>query len=825
MIPFVIVFKVSPCFSQAGFLDNTFNPMPLGHGTAADSTVNCMAFGTDSSVYIGGFFQHYNEVPRYGLAKLQSNGLLDLSFTPQVTSPREIISLVVRPDGRVIASVAATSGNGQTVWSIVQTMPNGTNDPNFGPFVITGGPANSLVLQPDGKLIIGGEFNAINEIAVSKMARLNNDGSVDSNFNIASGPNGNVYSIALQSDGNLLVGGTFGQWNGQYRNNLVRLQPNGNLDASFIIGDGPNGSIRSIAVIPNGSIFIAGSFTQYDGIVRSKICQLSENGNLALNFNSSSGPNNTVNCVAVRPDGNVLIGGAFTQVNGQQISYLCLLNSIGQPEPAYEIGNKLVSTVKSVGVLIDGSALVCGKLTRYNGTPIFGIVRLDPFGNQSGLFNPAIGANAAVRGIAVQPDGRIVIGGEFVSFNGQAINRITRLMPDGAIDTSFHVGSGVDNFVRTIVLLPDGKILVGGGFTTYNGQPAKKIVRLLPNGILDPTFSTGQGGDRPVRSIVPLPDGKLLVGGWFTEFNNVPCGYMVRLTADGGLDSTFNIGTGADSTIYSIALQPDGKILVAGWFRNFNGFERNRVVRVEANGAVDMSFDPEAGANEAVRTISLLPSGKILLGGQFNEFNGVAVKYLVRLNANGSVDQNFNYQTGVNGAVYTIAQQPDGKILIGGWFKKFGTLNRNRVARIFPNGDLDDTFSATATGASDQVYNMKLLDDGKVLVCGQFAQYDGNWVNRMIRLNGDSEIVNVPTQDSPFLCFPNPSNGELTITVDTAFSKMNVSVFNAVGQLLQRYNFNGLITYRIALPEQSGIYTVVLDNGEGNLESIKVVRE
>ena len=136
----------------------------------------------------------------------------------------------------------------------------------------------------------------------------------------------------------------------------------------------------------------------------------------------------------------------------------------------------------------------------------------------------------------------------------------------GDVAQNFGSSLGFDNYIRSVVQQPDGKILVGGGFTTYNGATENRIIRLNSNGTKDTSFNTGTGFNDYVFSIALQPDGKILVGGGFTTYNGAAENRVVRLNPDGTKDNSFNTGTGFNSSVQSIALQPDGKILIGGSF-------------------------------------------------------------------------------------------------------------------------------------------------------------------------------------------------------------------------------------------------------------------
>jgi uncharacterized delta-60 repeat protein len=238
-------------------------------------------------------------------------------------------------------------------------------------------------------------------------------------------------------------------------------------------------------------------------------------------------------------------------------------------------------------------------------------------------------------------------------------------------DVGFGNGDGPNSTVRTTAIQSDGKIIIGGFFTSFNGTSQNRIARLNNDGSLDTTFNPGTGANNEILTLVLQSDGKIIVGGDFSTFNGVIRTRIARLNTDGSLDTTFNPGTGANNDVVSIVIQNDGKIIIAGRFVSFNGFSRSRIARLNNDGSLDTSFNPGTGANDEILTTTVQSDGKIIIGGRFESFNGTPQNYIARLNTDGSVDTTFNPGTGADFYVETTALQSDGKIIIGGLFSSF----------------------------------------------------------------------------------------------------------------------------------------------------------
>ncbi len=346
--------------------------------------------------------------------------------------------------------------------------------------------------------------------------------------------------------------------------------------------------------------------------------------------------------------------------------------------------------VETTVVQPNGKIIIAGAFQTYNGVDRKFIARLNSNGSLDQTFNAV--PNDWVRCVAVQTDGKILIGGKFTTIGGVARNRVARLNADGTLDTSFNPGSGVEGaffpsdpndipFLFSIAVQTDGKILIGGGFLSYNGTARSCIARLNANGSLDTTFNPGNGAREDWVKNIYIQNNKILVVGWFRGFGDQPHNKIVRLNMNGTVDTSFAPVTFHErSSLYTLAIQPDGKYLVSGHFTNVNTIEHHGVVRLNTNGTLDGTFNAQVGTNDFVESVKALANGKILVGGYFSTVNGETRQRIARLNSNGSLDAAFNplpeeYVLGIT----VVSQQ---KILIVGGFKDVSGVSRRGIARL-----------------------------------------------------------------------------------------------------------------------------------------------
>ena len=275
------------------------------------------------------------------------------------------------------------------------------------------------------------------------------------------------------------------------------------------------------------------------------------------------------------------------------------------------------------------------------------------------LVPPNKGANGTISCLALQGNNDIIVGGGFTSFNGASRSGIARLNPDGSLDTTFNPGLGISGgngigqpTVSSLLVQPDGQIIIAGNFTFYNSTNYNYIVRLNTDGSIDPTFNAGVGPvDAPfsqpaINAMALQIDGKVVVGGQFTSMGGASTTNIARLNANGTVDTSFNTGSGADGPVNAIALQPNGgitNIIIGGGFNNYNLISSKSVARLNPDGSADQSFNVGIGADDIVNTLLVYPStdanvGKILIGGYFTSFNGTRRVGMARLYPNGPID-------------------------------------------------------------------------------------------------------------------------------------------------------------------------------------------
>lgn len=611
-------FKAIIRFNTDGSLDTTFNNTSIAY----PYNLNCIKVQSDGKILVAG------NVGNNKIQLLNPNGSLASSSPPIVGGI--ITSLDILPNGKIIAGGQFPISSSANAYRVAVFNTDGSRDTAFNSIALNLMP-NFLTIQPDGKILVSTASSYVNPFIMStepKMVRLNNDGSLDSSFNMGTGFDSSAYidfkKPVLQANGDIIVYGSFTSFNGNTVPKRVRMHSDGTYDGTYNYVNNPSyaAAINAPVVQADGNILGFCNYDSYSDRPYWSCIRLDPNGYILDNQQPNS--TSVVNKIYKTPNGEILaVGGTSLTYGSLPYHNAKLMDADGHlmyhPNLKFPGIDYLNNVMQPDGKLL--------YLTSDNGHN-YRLLRMNADYSNDASFSIVYGEfpNYPVL-ISLQADGKILMA--FLHYTGPQVYhyRLERFNSDGSVDASFNLGAGTGNYneIYKIACQADGKILVGGSLQTYNGVATNNLVRLNTDGTVDTSFTmpaiTNSGA---IKEIALQPDGKILVA--------VDISGLFRLNAsDGSFDSSFDAtpAPGDSYGIASIALQTDGKILIGGGLV-ING--SHGIARLNSNGSVDTSFDTGIGFyNGSVSSIVIEPNGKILVGGSLTTYNGTFCNGLVRL--------------------------------------------------------------------------------------------------------------------------------------------------------------------------------------------------
>ena len=752
-------------------------------------------------------------------ARLMPPGDLDLSFNGSGKNRigfgrgnDQFNGVAVQTDGKIVAVGGAVDGisGSNSGYSVARFNADGSPDTSFAGdgFVDTRFESTSqdifhaVAIQSDGKIVAVGQTFKLATASDFSVARFNPDGSPDVTFDgdgvsetsfAVSNLNDIARAVVIQSDGKIVVGGAGRLTSGNSIFALARFNIDGSLDTSFD-GDGKlttavaAAEVRSLAVQADGKIVAAG-FTGI-GDVQFCLARYNSNGSLDTSFDAdgivitSFGTGaDRANSVLIQPDGKIVAAGSAT-VPTLDFA-VARYNPDGSLDTSFDTDGLVTTPIfsnsdeaRALVIQIDGKLIASGSALG-SITSDFAVVRYNVDGSLDTSFDtdgkvttPVGSASDEALAAALQTDGKLVAAG--FSTAPDFDSALVRYNQNGSLDTSFDsdgkVTSQIGNFdtsVDSIAIQPDGKTVVTG--TLLFGTNFDFLVaRFNTDGTLDNTFdndgrvqtSIGGGNDQSAAILVQ-PDAKVVVAG-STKAGSFDDFAVVRYNPDGSPDTTFDgegraitALTAADDQPFAAALQSDGKIIVGGRAGVF--FFQFALVRYNPNGSLDTTFDADGivttavGANHAnITDIAVQSDGKIVVAG--NSSNGANNDFTIaRYNSDGSLDTTFDGDGIASTPIFSgqdlvssLAIQLDGKYVVAG-FANNGAFTDFAVARYNPDGSLDTTFDGDGivttpigTGNS-QTSDVAIQADGKIVV-GGWSTFSGNSDFVVVRYNANGSL-------------------------------------------------------------------------------------
>ncbi len=656
--------------------------------------------------------------------------------------------VVVTAGGRTVTSTPVYMGIGSASPTEVQQL-----DPDY--FVplesrSINRPLTRAVPTPNGGAYVVGRFVRVDGHATAQVVRLNPDLSVDASFQAAP-VDGDILHLARQPDGKIVIGGLFDRVGGLRQPTLARLNVDGSEDRTFrprLTGR----NVAGIAIDSTGRIVVAASF----GIGQAErwVSRFLSSGEMDPTFVAPVF-SDRVSALAIVEDDGLLVTGSFTSVGGLSRNGIVRLASSGAVDTAFETGVGFNAPPTAVLATPEGY-IVGGDFSAYRGVIKGQLVRLTTTGELDAAFNPTSAQRPTIAGLALDGAGRVVVAGTWYHTAGNPIG-LARLGHDGAAEIGFAPGLGATP--NSVAVLGDGRIAITSdqAFSASSGGFL----------VLDPTgtaVSPARHWYFPARAtaMTHAPYGVVYVAGDFDHAGGEPCRGLVRLLPDGTPDRTYGAAIGGNVT--RLIAQSDRKLVVVGTDLVVNGVPQTGVIRLTAGGALDTSFSTGQGPNGTVTDAVALPNDRIALCGTFSQWSGTFARFLVILDADGTVISgapNFH-----DGWIHGVAPQPDGRLIVVGSFTSYAGTPRDRIARLNPDLALDNTFVPPSGIGLSEARKVAIRPDGKIVISAEVELQLGEGLlgAAIIVLEPDGSLVRINKEKSfarPVVIIPQPDSSVL----------------------------------------------------------------
>ena len=674
-ICFLVVLCCSPGIAGAAtLLDATFKPVLSTAGTVR----GIAPLATGGQVMVIGYFTSISGTSCRNIGRLNADGTVDTSFRLSTEFMADRIDAVaVQPDGKILIGGQLTYyGETSSRNYLFRLNSDGSWDKGFdagGYVYATGatygvnGPVKAISVDGSGKILVGGDFTA----PKNHIARLTSVGSEDTSFDPGTGADGTVTRIARQTNGGIIIGGAFSSVNGTAKAFIARLGANGALDVTAFGTGLYGGTLQALAVQADDKVLIGGSFFMFNGVAVPKLIRTTATGALDSSFTQAvpqfnGGPSipaanyfEAITSLLAVPD-KIIVGGwnPVMYFNGKPTDHDAQIYVLQGSDGAFVSYTKFNGKPTDVWALAkrrDGAVIAGGDFIQLDdGTDAyyFGICGLTgQYYRPDAAFKPIVGGQADVKSLALQSDGKIIVGGNFYLANGVAKNGVARFTSDGTLDQTLSVPSQAGGTVTGVLVRNDGKIVMSGSFYSIAGQNYVDMALLSSTGAMEAGAYVGS-----VNALAWYQGNKILAATPHTPG-------IRRLNADLTNDATFDPGTGISNSqqsdyefdrVNAVAVQKDGRILVGGSFSSFSGVYLRNILRLNANGSIDTSFTSPIftvyNYRSEIFSIAVQADGKILIVGRFSTVNGAAVPTVARLNSDGTVDGSFKTPFGDQGS-------------------------------------------------------------------------------------------------------------------------------------------------------------------------------
>lgn len=646
-----------------------------------------------------------------------------------------IFALAKQPDGSVIAGGDFTAINGVTHSNLARFHPDGTLDEAW--HASTDGPVMALLIGLDGSLFVGGFFTEAGGKPRYFLAKFAPDGSLDPQW-VASA-NSLVRSLAIGTDGSVFVGGYFSEINNESRNRLAKLSPDGvgALDPDW--APGADGSVSSMQVDPSGTLYAAGGFSMIGGVNQPYLARLSASGSGTVDTGWSPAPDDLVGHIRLDGAGWLYAAGRFTSIGAQPISYLARVSASGpgavdatwNPAPDAPVFNTLIGS--------DASIYVGGAFNSIGGLPRDHIAKISPDGSGAVDVDWNPGVNGVVQAMIPRNAGKLFIGGAFSTVGGTERHSLVEVdVASGLAGTA--LDATLPGKAFAVAVQDDGGAIVGGRFFAAGGERRDSILRLLPDGTLDPAWKPEVTQDfdvgyRQVATLAIDANDDVYIGGSFETIDDQPRASLAKLAGhgNGALDAAW--APAADGYVDVIVLDGKGSLFAGGMFTTMDGQPRAYLAKLDAagSGTLDAAWDPQP--DYIVYDIAIDAAGAMYIGGDFSSVGGQPRNFVAKLSSTGSGAVDLDWRADADFTVFALVPDDKGSVFAGGWFSNIAGTARGGLAKLDAASGAPDPDWNPSTSPIGASISAMALDGDSLFVGGSFVELDKQPLQSIAKLS------------------------------------------------------------------------------------------
>ncbi len=616
--------------TSTGSVDENWNPAP-------NSYVYALAVDSSGTVYAGGLFGSIGGMSRSHVAKLSGieTGAADPTWNPLTVGGQfsEVLALALGGNRSIYVGGYFSSIGGQSRRNIakMETTGVGEVDVNWNPSADN--KVSALAVDNSGAVYAGGGFISVGALPRTYIAKLSGSGTGEVDANWIPSANAGVSALAIDIDGAVYAGGYFTSIGKQSRNRLAKLSGSGTGEADLSWNPSVNKGVFALASGSDGAVYAGGEFTVIGGLSRLGFAVVDDAGNSGA-MTDVEHSTATAAAFAVQPEGGMIVGGHFLKANGLARSNLLRLNQDGTLDA--EWSPSADARVSALATDSQGSVYVGGYFSNIDGQPRSHIAKLS--GSGTGLvdeqWNPS--ADARVSSLAVDGNDAVYAAGEFRSIGTQSRNYIAKLLNNSVGTVDAHWNPSASGLVYAVAVDSNGAVYAGGSFASIGGRQRTYLAKLSSSDIGAADSDWNPAPNASVQAITVDSNGAIYAGGHFTVIGGQPRSRIAKLSGSdiGTADATWD--PSSNGTVNALAADNNGSVYAAGNFNIIGNQSINWIAKLSDSGIgeADVTWNPSPDSH--VTTLTLGSNGAVYVAGNFSSIGGRALRALAALPSNES---------------------------------------------------------------------------------------------------------------------------------------------------------------------------------------------